>query len=136
MDKKKIKTWCNSLIPIKKVINNSIIKGLNTNQHADDKILQNTTNNKYNLSHRYRINIMATVILNALVNKFRERLVKIVTNVFVFLFLVYQLVCKIKQKRKCSKQSFFFSKIALIYFFLLHCFIGKTYSTWDDNKYM
>ncbi|KAL5239585.1 hypothetical protein ACI65C_006995 [Semiaphis heraclei] len=41
---------------------------------------------------------MATVKLNTLVNKFRERLVKIVTNVFVFLFLVYQLVCKRKQK--------------------------------------
>lgn len=117
MDKNKIKTGCNSLIPIKKVINNSIKMGWIQINMLMIKYCKNTTNNKYNLSHRYHINIMATVILNALVNKFRERLVKIVTNVFVFLFLVYQLVCKIKQKRKCSKQSFFFSKIALIYFF-------------------
>lgn len=81
---------------------------------------------------------MATVKLNALVNKFRERLVKIVTNVFVFLFLVNQLVCKRKQNENVQSNHFFFQNRFNIYnfFFFLHCFIGKTYSTWDDNKYM
>lgn len=42
-----------------------------------------------------------------------------------------------KTKWKRSKQYIFFQNRFNIYFFFsLQYFIGKIYSTWDDNKYM
>lgn len=43
-----------------------------------------------------------------------------------------------KTKWKCSKQYIFFQNRFNIYIssFFLQYFIGKIYSTWDDNKYM